>query len=51
MMNSSSTFRAGRAASDAVVRAHRHHATPGSGFGIGRVELRLEIVNVELFFP
>src|ERR1700688_3473018 len=31
---------------DAIVRANRHHATPRSGLGIERVELRLEIVRI-----
>src|SRR5216683_4046111 len=39
-------LRARWAAGDAVVRAHRHHATPGYGLGIERVELLLEIVSI-----
>jgi len=35
-----------RPTGDTIVRAHRHHATPRSGLGIERVELRLEIVSV-----
>src|SRR5229473_5249081 len=34
------------ATGDAIVRADRHHATPRSGLGIERVELRLEIVRI-----
>src|SRR3984893_14385080 len=31
---------------DAIMCANRHHATPGPGLGIERVELRLEIVGI-----
>src|SRR5260370_28372475 len=34
------------ATGDAIVRAHRHHATPRSSLGIERVELSLEIIGI-----
>src|SRR6202795_1443171 len=40
-----------RSTGDAVVRAHRYHATPRSGFGIERVELRFEIVGKPPAWP
>jgi hypothetical protein len=39
-------LRSGGTACDAIVRAHRHHATPHSGLGIERVELGLEVVSI-----